>query len=266
MPFADVRGGRLHYVESGAGDQTVVFSHGFLMNHRMFDHQAAALAERYRVISFEHRGHGESSPVPRGFGMYDLVDDAAALIESLVDGPVHFVGMSTGGYVGMRLALKHRALLQSLTLIDTRGDAEPKSGHRQYKLMLAVLPFIGIGPLMPKSLGLLMGKPFRTDPARKVEFEGWKASIRKLEAASLVAFGQAIFGRDDVLAELARVRVPAIVLTGELDIPTPPESGRALAKALRADWLSIARAGHSSPVESPKAVTAAVTAFLDGLP
>ncbi|MEO0905139.1 MAG: alpha/beta hydrolase, partial [Pseudomonadota bacterium] len=106
MPNIQINGRSIHYVTAGSGPQTIIFSHGYLMSQRMFAAQIAKLSETYRVIAFDHRGHGDSGPSRQPFGIYDLVDDAAELIDALCDGPVHFAGMSTGGYVGLRLLLR----------------------------------------------------------------------------------------------------------------------------------------------------------------
>ncbi|WP_157058978.1 alpha/beta hydrolase [Loktanella sp. 5RATIMAR09] len=114
----------VHYVEAGSGPETIVYSHGCLMSHRMFDDQSTALSSSARVIAFDHRCQGDSEKVQTEFALQDLVDDAAALISETCDSPIHFVGMSTGGFVGMRLALYKPKLLKSLALIDTSADHE----------------------------------------------------------------------------------------------------------------------------------------------
>jgi 3-oxoadipate enol-lactonase len=60
MPYADVNGQRLHYQDTGGDGPVVVFSHGFLMDHEMFEPQVAALRSDYRVISWDERGFGST--------------------------------------------------------------------------------------------------------------------------------------------------------------------------------------------------------------
>ncbi len=263
MPTLQANGVQLHYEDYGSGDETIVFSHGYLMSHKMFAAQIDALKDHYRVIAYDHRCHGGSEVVKTEFGMYDLVDDAAALIDQLVGGPVHFIGMSTGGYVGVRLMLKRPALLKSAVLIDTGGGGEDAAGLRQYNLMLAVVRWLGVRPVFGRAIQMLMGEKFRTDPARKTEYETWKRYILGLDNVGLFRFGKAIFYRDSVLDQLSQVQIPTLVLVGEDDIPTPIATAEALAGALpNATLATIPNAGHSSPVEEPALVTAAITAFL----
>lgn len=265
MPTLEVNGTRLFYEETGSGAETVVFSHGYLMSHEMFRAQIAALSARYRVIAFDHRGHGQSAPATQPLGIYDLVDDAAALIDALVGGPVHFAGMSTGGYVGLRLALRRPDLLRSLTLIDTGANAEPPEKMKAYNQMLFAVRFIGLRPLLGKVTSLLMGEAFRTDPARAGELATWRRYIGGLDRRSVRLFGRAIFDRDSVVSALSALDAPppTLVIVGEEDVATPPATAREMAGAIRgAHLVTIPRAGHTSPVEEPAAVTAAMKEFL----
>lgn len=103
MSNVEVNGTRLYYVESGAG-APVVLSHSYLVDDRQFDRQAEDLSDRYRVIAFYHRDHGRSAHADGPYKLATLVDDAAALIQAVGAVPSHWMGLSTGGFVGIRLA------------------------------------------------------------------------------------------------------------------------------------------------------------------
>lgn len=268
MPLINVNGVELHYSEIGSGSETVVFSHGFLMNSHMFDHQIASLADQYRVVAFDHRGHGKSAPCHTPFGMYDLVDDAAALIRTLCDGPVHFAGMSTGGFVGMRLALRAPELIRSLTLIDTAAGAEDAASLKQYNQMLFVVRWLGTRPLQGKVMPIMFAEPFRTSSNTRDALNFWREQIFALDKRSIHRFGKAIFSRDSVLDDLADLSdpPPTQIIVGADDVATPVAKSKAMLAAIKGAQLTVVPdAGHSSPVEQPIAVTAAMTEFLDGL-
>ena len=95
--------GSCHYEDSGAGTsgETIVFAHGLIWSCRMFDVQVAALKDRYRCIAFDFRGQGQSGVTAFGYDMDTLTEDAAALIAALQVAPVHFAGLSMGGFVGL---------------------------------------------------------------------------------------------------------------------------------------------------------------------
>src|SRR5262249_11054916 len=105
MPHAVLNGVSLWYEETGTGGETVVFGHGLAFSGAMFEAQVTALRDRYRCVTFDLRGHGQSELTGGGYDMDTLADDAMALIDRL-GGPVHLVGMSIGGFTGLRVALR----------------------------------------------------------------------------------------------------------------------------------------------------------------
>lgn len=125
MPMITVNGIELFYTEQGGGDDTIVFAHGLLMDGGMWDMVAPQFADHYRVICFDFRGQGQSSNPGSGFEITQLVEDTAAFIQAVSNKPVHYVGLSMGGMVGMPLAARHPELLRSLVLLDTSAQAEP---------------------------------------------------------------------------------------------------------------------------------------------
>ena len=265
MPKITVNGRTLFYSETGSGTETVVFSHGYLMHHGMFAAQIAALSQRYRVIAYDHRGHGDSDTCQTPFDVYDLTEDAAALIRSLCDGPVHFAGMSTGGFVGLRLLLRHPDLIKTLTLMNTSAEVEAPAALRQFNLLLFVVRFIGIRPLLGKVLPNVFGPVFRKDATRRAELQRWKDDIAGLDTTSIRHFGRAIFDRDDLMDQLRMLEAPpdTLIIVGADDITTPPKHAHAMHDAIKGSELVIVpRAGHSTPVEAPEAVTKAMADFL----
>jgi len=268
MQLITANGRQIAYSDTGGNGDTIVFSHGYLMNSRMFDHQIAALKDRYRVIAFDHRGHGQSAPCPDPFGMYDLVDDAEALVRALTDGPVHFAGMSTGGFVGLRIALRSPDVIRSLTLIDTAAGAEDPAALKQYNQLLFAVRWLGVRPLLGKVLPILMGPAFLNDPDRQQDVAFWRSEMKTLDKRSIHRFGKAIFGRDDVLGDVAALDSPppTQIIVGSDDVATPVAKSQALQKAIKGATLTVVPdAGHTSPIEQPQAVTDAMTQFLAGL-
>src|SRR3546814_18294038 len=104
MPLIDVNGTQLNDRIDGDGPQTVVMAHGLLMDLSMYDAQIPALASRYRVIRYDHRGQGGSQATREGLDMDTLCADAAAPISALNPAPRHFLGLSMGGFMALRLA------------------------------------------------------------------------------------------------------------------------------------------------------------------
>ena len=263
MPRATVNNIELHYVEGGAGEETVVLAHSYLVDHQHFAAQIEALEPNFRVVAYDHRDHGHSAKATPAYDLDDLVDDAVALIEHTGAAPCHFVGLSTGGFIGMRLALRRPELLRSLVLIDTSAGAEPLLKRLKYRAMFLVLRTLGVGPLVGTAMGLLFDPVTLRDPARRAEMARWRERLRANDPRALMRFGNAIFARESVLDQLGRITTPTLLMVGEHDKPTPPVCARRIAEAIPGARLEvIPRAGHLSTVDAPQAVNAVLVPFI----
>lgn len=262
MPTATANGIDLHYVVSGAGAQTVVFAHGLLFDQHMFEPQQRALSGRYRVIAYDHRGQGDSAPTGGGYDLDTLTEDAVDLIRGTRSEPCHFVGLSMGGFVGLRLAARYPELVRSLTLLSTSASAEPWPRRLRYRAMQAVCALAGPGPLISTLLPVMFGTSFRSDPARRAELERWIHHVQSLPRRIVGPVG-GVLGRASVVSELKYIRCPTLVLVGDEDRTTPPAEAELLVREIRdARLVRLPRCGHNSAIEAPTAVSDAIAGFL----
>lgn len=267
MKTLHANGVDLSYVERGSGDETVVFAHSYLVDHRQFEGQIAELEQHYRVIAYDHRDHGQSGRATGAYSLGDIVQDAVAVIRHTQAAPCHFVGLSTGGFTALRLALHHRELLRSIVLMDTSAEAEPLRNRLKYRGMFLVLRTLGMAPLVGATMKLMFGRTALAEPSRAEELALWRERILANDPAALVRFGNAIFARDDVLGPIAELDVPALIVVGRDDQATPPALARHMAAAIPGAQLAvIERAGHLCTIEEPAAVSAALLSFFEGVP
>lgn len=261
MPIERVNQVDLFVQTTGEGE-TVVFSHGYLMSHAMFDGQVQALSQHFKCVRYDQRGHGQSEVTQSGYEIYNLVDDAIALIERLNVGAVHFVGMSTGGFVGMRIALKRPDLIKSLVLMDTSAGAEPPEAKKQYGRLLKAVKYLGWWAVLNKAMAVLFHPSFLKDPNKKSIVNQWKSIITGHNKNGLIAFGHGIFDRDDVQGQLHTITVPTAVIVGDEDKATPPEKAQAMADAItNAHLYTIEQVGHTAAIEKPDEVAQAMLDF-----
>ena len=136
MPYADLKSLRLYYEEYRPAAEpfnikapSVLFLHGFTLDHRMWAAQAAFFHDRYRVILLDSRGHGLSDAPETGYSRAHRVEDLQRFIDHLQIERYHLVGLSMGGSTGIGYALKHQDQLASLTLVST-GAAGYKVGKK----------------------------------------------------------------------------------------------------------------------------------------
>ncbi len=261
MPMIRVNGTAIYYEDTGGTGAPIVFSHGLLWNTTIFAPQIAALKKHYRCIAYDHRGQGRSAD---GFGrsidMETVTEDAAALVEKLGIGPVHFCGLSMGGIVGMRLAIGRPDLIRSLILLDTTADPEPYK--LKYRMLNLFARYFGLGPAAKAVMPALYGKTTLQDPARTEECGHWRQQI----AANRDSIWRAVNGvleRHSIHEQLREIAVPTLVVVGDEDVGTPPAMAERIARAIAgAKLIVVPGAGHCSTLEQPTIVNAAIGGFL----
>jgi 3-oxoadipate enol-lactonase len=261
-----LNGAELHVEDSGKGP-AVLFSHGLLWSTAMWRFQVAAFRDRYRCIAYDHRGQGKSEVTASGYDMDTLTEDAAALIGQLGVAPVHFVGVSMGGFVGMRLAARRPELVRSLALIGTASDEEPLLNRPRYAAMAAMAQVVGVRPFVPKVMSIMFARPFREDPARAELREGFGRELLANDTTGARrAVGGVIWRKPLSAAELSRIRAPTLVVAGEQDSAVVPVRSRRTAERIAgARFVSVPRAGHTAPVEEPETVNRALEDFWKSL-
>ena len=266
MPYLNINEVNLHYAIVGDGPETIVFSHGLLMSGHMFHAQVAAFGDRYRCVVYDHRGQGQSEVAASGYDMDTVVADAAELIRRLDCAPCHFVGLSMGGFVGLRLALRQPRLLRSLTLLDSSAEPEPEKNRPRYRRMALVGRWLGFSLVGDAVMNILFGNTFLNDPTRDAEREDWKHRLLANDRAGVTRAAKGVIERQGVAEQLSSLALPVLILVGEEDVATPPEKSRLMAGRIAgARFEVIPQAGHTSTVENPQAVNAALGHFLEEL-
>lgn len=266
MPYALINGTRLYYDEAGSGPETIVFSHGLLMSGDMFSEQVEAFSKRYRCVVYDHRGQARSEVTDSGYDMDTLTDDAAALIRELGCAPCHFAGLSMGGFVGLRLAIRQPELLNSLILLDTTADPEPEQNKGPYRKLAFIGRWLGFRPVIEKLMNIMFSQSFLNNPEKTKVREAWRRHLLGLERKGTSRAAHGVIDREGVYEQLERVNTPTLIIVGEEDVATVPEKSERMHAAIAgSNLVRIPRAGHSSSIEEPRAVTAAMDEFLQNL-
>lgn len=262
MPKIKVNGVELFYTDQGSGDETVVFSHGLLWSHVMFEKQIEVLQKDYRVIAYDHRGQGQSE-FSQPLDMDTLAVDAAELIRSLCSGPVHFVGLSMGGFTGMRLAARYPDLIKSLILLETSANAEPVENHPKYKTLNGLVKWVGvISPIANRVMPIMFAQSWLTDPKNKPAIKRWKGELQK-NKKSITAAVEGVIFRKGLEDELNHIICPTMVVVGDEDVATKPEKAKFIQMGIaNAELHTVIGAGHSSCIEKPDAVNRLILDWL----
>ena len=262
MPTVRLNGVKLNYVEAGTGPETIVFAHGLFMSSNSYREQLRYFASHYRVVAYDHRGHGHSSTPWSGYDMDTIAEDAAQLIEHL-GGPVHFAGLSMGGFVGLRLAARRPHLLRSLILMATSADDHPGNKVAARAVSTGLVRAAGLKPIAKRAVRVMYGAPYLRDRKRYETALAYVGDLPK----SLWRPMTAVIDRSSVARELGRITVPALVVVGDCDTLLPPSNSLRLAAGIpNAKFVRIPGTGHLITDENPVAANAAIENFLASLP
>jgi pimeloyl-ACP methyl ester carboxylesterase len=260
MPTQLINGAHIYFERSGEGDEIIVFSHGLLFNHHMWDAQVDYFKNRFCCIAYDHRGQGLSDSIGN-LDMDTLYEDAAALIEALSPGkPVHFVGLSMGGFVGMRLAARKPHLLKSLVLLDT--SAEPEPNKIKYILLNKVFGWGGAKLVSKKVVSILFGKSSLLDPSKKSTLEMWKTTIES-HPKNITKAVEGVIHRNGIYEELSNINIKTLVAVGDEDVATTPAKAKRIHQAIsNSKFTLISKAGHSACIEQPDVVNQLIFEFI----
>jgi 3-oxoadipate enol-lactonase len=223
----------------------------------MWDRQVPALAERLRVVRYDHRGHGRSPAPPGPYDLADLGADALALLDRLGAENVHWCGLSLGGMVGMWLAINAPERIDRLVLCCTSAKLGPPS---MWSERAAAVREHGVDAIADAGIERWLTEGFRQ---REPETA---AAIRTM-LVSTPAEGYAdccgVIERMDLLDRLGQIRAPTLVVAAAQDPATPPEHGELIAASIAgARFEVIADAAHLAAVEQPEAITDLITSHL----
>ncbi|CAB4549219.1 MAG: alpha/beta fold hydrolase [Actinomycetes bacterium] len=260
MPFASVNGQQIHYQDTGGDGPPVVLAHGFLMNLTMFDHQVAALRDRYRVITWDERGFGETVFDGQPFTYWDSARDCLGLMDHLGIDRAVVGGMSQGGFLSMRAALLAPERVRALILLDTAAAVDSPETHAANSGMVDM--WLSVGPV--DELAQAVATIIIDDPAENPK---WIALWQSTPKERLAEPARCLLGRDEISDRLGEISCPALVVHGTEDTALTMEAAEAMAAALPGCGGVVRVAGaHAANLTNPDPVNAAILDFLDGLP
>ncbi len=247
--------------EGNSSNVSILFIHGFPYDHQMWKHQVSAFKSTHYCVSHDIRGLGES---PAGDGQFTIeyfVDDLEQIIEYLkLDHPV-LCGLSMGGYISLRAVERMEEKFRALILCDTKSEAD----NNEAKLKRAA----GIKRINKEGV-----QKFAADFVPNCFT---KESIEKLGEEYISILGRsmnsnpegvkgcllAMAGRTDTTDYLSQIKIPVLVLCGEKDTLTSPETMKAMADKIKgSEFAIVPGSGHMSAVENPLFVNEKIGEFL----
>jgi 3-oxoadipate enol-lactonase len=236
----------------------VMLSNSLMSNYSMWDYQMEELTAKFRVLRYDQRGHGGTQTTPGPYTVELLAEDAAALIDALDLGRVHFVGLSMGGFTGQILGFTCPEKLLSLVLCDTACVMTPTSLWNE---RIETAREKGIEALAPGTLERWFTPPFHE--SGKDDLEKIRAMILGTKVDGYIACAQAI--RDMFLCDkLSEIDLPTLILVGADDPACPVSAAEQMHKGISGSELVVlANSAHLPNIEQRSAFNETLMAFLN---
>lgn len=246
--------------ERGSGDP-LVLSHGTLMDRTMFEPQLEAFGEEYRVISYDSRARTDQY-LPE-YDLYDLADDAVALLDGFGIDRCVLGGMSMGGFMALRFAERYPERLDGLILIDSMAEPHTDNEQEQYAMIADNVRKAGVPPDSALEIGrsLLFGESTNEENPELVE--SWSDRWQTYPGEAVYNEMHSWLERPDFTDRLGGIEIPVLIVHGEEDVALEPERAERMLDHLPdAQMELIPEAGHSSNLENPGAANRAIGDFL----
>ncbi|WP_037178097.1 alpha/beta fold hydrolase [Rhodococcus sp. UNC363MFTsu5.1] len=265
MPFVETASGSVFYEDSGGDGPAVIVSHGFLMDHSMFDAQAEALSD-YRLIRWDTRHHGQSKTAATAYSFWDQARDGLAILEHLgVDSAV-FGGHSQGGFIALRMALLEPTACRGLLLLGTAAGAYTDLEREGYRRVFTQWTE-GVGheefePMVWALASSMIGG------VRELHQAPW---CDRWLARDWSTFSPAIgclVEHDSVEELLGQIRCPALVVRGSADQAFSEDSVNEMIARLGGVTESrvIDQLSHGAAITHPELVNPILERWLSQLP
>jgi 3-oxoadipate enol-lactonase len=234
-----------HHVLEGPEDAPVLlFASSLGTTHAMWDPQAEALKDGFRVLRYDHRGHGESPAPPGPYTIDDLAGDALALLDRLGIERATFVGLSIGGAVAITAALRAPQRFERLVLASTAAHLPPPE---QWKERAATVRAQGVEAVADATL-----ERWLTPEAPKEAREHLQAMLLSTPREGYAACCEALGGYD-ARNRLGELTMPVLAVAGADDPTTPPAALQAIVDEVPDGRLHVIdRARHISSLERPE--------------
>lgn len=251
----------LAYDDRGHG-LPVVLLHGFPLNRKIWQPQAETLHARFRVITPDLRGHGESAAPAGLYSMAGMAADVAALLESLQCGPAVIAGHSMGGYILLAFYRHYPQLVKGLVLVSTRAVADTAEGRANREAMAQRAEQeqssrVAVEKMLPN---MMAPAALAARPALRREVETMMATT---SVNGIAGAQRGMASRPDSSELLPRISVPTLILAGTADALIPYAEAQRMAQMIpSAELHLLENVGHLPSLEKPEEFTAVLQTWL----
>ena len=264
MPSVIVNNVKINYIEQGAGDEAIVFAHGFSAAGGEWKEVLELLPRDYHAYALDQRGHGQSDR-PGSYELAQFADDIYRFSQELGIGRFTYVGHSMGGPIGMKLALDHPDVLEAMVLTAP----SPALGMEMADDMVAMMQSMGFADIAtamksmfssPEMIRGFMAMMFVTPPSeeRMNDFVDYAIAMDPVAIDGCWAWIMS----PELEPRLGEIKVPTLIFAGGKDF-IPLDATRRTADGIKGARLEVFEEnGHMLHMESPQSFVELLTDFI----
>ena len=247
------------YRFDGPADRPVLLmSNSLMSNLTMWDPTVPALADRFRILRYDTRGHGQTTVTPGPYSIAMLADDAIGLLDALGIRQAHIMGLSMGGMIAQQIGARYPDRVLSLLLCDTASEMPPRS---MWEERLTIARSRGISGLVDGTIKRWFTAPFIERAPQEI------AKVREMILGTPVEGYMNCAGAVRDMAQttmLLKIKAPTLVITGRQDPACTVEQSTVLHRMIDTSRMVVIEdAAHLSNIEQPTVFNREIRNFLD---
>jgi pimeloyl-ACP methyl ester carboxylesterase len=240
----------------------VVLLHPFPCHHEFWNPVAPALNSRYRLITPDLRGHGDSEIGEGPALMSKHAQDIARVMDAAGVGKAAFIVCSIGGYISFEFWRRFRERVSALALCNSRPQADTVEARANRLKAAADVLEQGTEQFIESMIPKLMGRT--TAGTRPDLVDGARRMMRKMSPQDISLIQRGMAQRPDSVGDLKTINVPTLIVMGEEDVLSTGADGELMRQSIAGSQLKvIPKAGHFAPWEQPEVVGKILRQFLE---
>ncbi|MDM5211940.1 alpha/beta hydrolase [Peribacillus sp. NJ4] len=247
---------KLSYIDTGKGNKTLLFIHGFCGSHEYWSDIIAELKDEYRVVAVDLRGHGASEEIGKSFSIEDMAADIASFLEDLKIGQVYMFGHSLGGYVTLAFAERFPGKLSGFSLIHSTAFPDDEAGKEGRLKSVEKIEIDGI----PAFIDGLVPKLFAHSDDPNIEHT--KEIGYKTSESGAIGSLHAMRNRIDRNHVLKDTKLPVLLVAGEQDKVIPAEKTFSV-KGSHINEVILEGSGHMGMLEAPNRLIEEIIRYVE---
>ncbi|PWT91571.1 MAG: alpha/beta hydrolase [Proteobacteria bacterium] len=250
-----------YYEVHGSGEPLLLIA-GFACDHSIWSEVEPSLASKYRVISFDNRGVGQSSASDGPYSIRQMAEDAVSILDEIGVSQAHVAGHSMGGQIAQELALAHPNRVRSLILLSSCAKSDER-GKAVIEMFGELPGMVDVRTSARLIMPWLYTNAFYSKPGAVEQLVNWLVESPFPPTAQGMYHQSRAITASDTAARLGAIRCPTLILVGREDVLLPFPFSEQLAKGIpTADILVLEGTGHGLLIETPEAVCKAMLDFL----